>query len=644
MRLTAFLSLTFAAAASAADGVLYPINPLTLEAVLSGKSVSRRSTSEQFAALAPSTQAQLAYGTPGANGQLLLANITLTAPDGMLVVMMERLEGLTTAVDCSTVGDGALGVTWKDKETYQEALNSWSWVNENSTNQFLVVVNHEGCGEDAQRAAYRVTDVNTDEASLMTKLTAVAAPWQNITGTFEMDFGKVVLRPAAAARLRDRGWSDFWNSIKDGVEKAVDTVVDGAKEAVDKAKDAAKDAVDAVKDAAGTVVDDVKDKAGEALDEAAKIGKEIEAIFNNGGGGELSEAIEFDVSGGEQGVVKNIFTDPFSPPRLVVDCTNCFIAGKFQLQGSIRVSNFQVEDLTLSISPSNFSATAEIQTTLSAEFSPDELNGLTTTGASKNLDLLSLDGTTNLIEIPVPGAGIVIPQIFSLGLIASVEAGVTIGFKGDLSFKVGLAVSLPDSAELSLDLTDLSTSTATGFDGAKAEPILELNNSSASAKATLFFRPKFAVKAEVASVGELSADISVGLPQINANVALEYNENGGVCTGSTEKTGVKFSLGGVLNVVAGITGTIAGQGGRLLQKTLASLDLFTPLEKCVPFRVPGVSAASVSASATPASVSTGFPVPTANSSYFAGTPAPIRARRLPPRGSSQIWRPVNIQW
>jgi hypothetical protein len=155
MRWTAFLPLAFAAAASAADGVLYPINPLALEAALSGNSVSRRSISEQFAALAPSTQAQLAYGTPGANGQLLLANITLTAPDGMPMVMMERLEGLTTAVDCSTVGDGALGVTWKDKETYQEALNSWSWVNENSTNQFLVVVNHEGCGEDAQRAAYR---------------------------------------------------------------------------------------------------------------------------------------------------------------------------------------------------------------------------------------------------------------------------------------------------------------------------------------------------------------------------------------------------------------------------------------------------------------------------------------------------------
>jgi phage-related protein len=167
-----------------------------------------------------------------------------------------------------------------------------------------------------------VTDVDTDEASLVTKLTAVAAPWQNITGTFEMDFGKVVLRPAAAARLRDRGWSDFWNGVKDGVDNAVDTVIDGAKDVADKAKDAAKeavgavggavsDAVDAVKDAAGTVADDVKDKAGEALDEAAKIGKEIEAIFNNGGEGELSGAIEFDVSGGEQGVVKNIFTDPF---------------------------------------------------------------------------------------------------------------------------------------------------------------------------------------------------------------------------------------------------------------------------------------------------------------------------------------------
>jgi hypothetical protein len=154
MRWATFFPLAFAAAASAVDSVLYPINPLTFEAALSGQSVTRRS-SDQYADLAPSTQAQLAYGTTGTNGSLLLANMTLTAPSGLPIVMMERLEGLTTAVDCSIVGDGTLSVTWKDNATYYQALQSWNWVNENSTNQFLMVVNSDGCGEDSQRAAYR---------------------------------------------------------------------------------------------------------------------------------------------------------------------------------------------------------------------------------------------------------------------------------------------------------------------------------------------------------------------------------------------------------------------------------------------------------------------------------------------------------
>jgi hypothetical protein len=118
-----------------------------------------------------------------------------------------------------------------------------------------------------------VTDVDTDEASLVTTLTAETAPWKNITGTFEMDFGKVVLRPAAAARLMKRDWNDFWDGVKNGTEKLVEEGLDELKES------------------------------------AADIIKQIEDIFLNGGDGTLSEAIEFDVSGGEAGVTTNIFTD-----------------------------------------------------------------------------------------------------------------------------------------------------------------------------------------------------------------------------------------------------------------------------------------------------------------------------------------------
>ena len=226
-------------------------------------------------------------------------------------------------------------------------------------------------------------------------------------------------------------------------------------------------------------------------------------------------------------------------------------------------------------------ATAEIDTTLAAGFTPDELNSLTTAGAEKAFDLVKLDSTTDLIQAPVLGAGFVVADIFSIGLIASIQGGFALGFKGQTTFSVGVAASLPDSALIKLDLADLGRSSATGFESAVAKPVLRVANASASIDASLFLRPTFSLKVQVASVGQLSADIRFGLPQINAGASTKFNEKG-VCPGSPEKTALLFKVGGRLNVVVGVTAEIANQGGRVAEKELAKLDLFS-LEKCVPF-------------------------------------------------------------
>jgi gas vesicle protein len=118
----------------------------------------------------------------------------------------------------------------------------------------------------------RVTDVDTNEATLDTKLTAVVAPWKDITGTYEMDFGKVILRPAAARRLRERGWGDFWNGVKDIAKD----VADGAKDAADKVKDVAEDAADKAKEVAEDLADGAKDAADKVKDVAKNVGDAID--------------------------------------------------------------------------------------------------------------------------------------------------------------------------------------------------------------------------------------------------------------------------------------------------------------------------------------------------------------------------------
>ena len=462
--------------------------------------------------------------------------------------------------------------------------------------------------------------MDTDEAALKTKLTAVVAPWKDITGTFSMDFGKATLRPGAEKKLRIRG---FWDKVK-GV--------------VGDVKDGAKDLVEDVKKGAEDLVDDVKN-----------VGKDMGEVFEEVGDADFTEAVEFDLSGGEEGVRKNIFTEPFTyvsppvlpfaanksrPPRLIIDCSNCFVKGKFKLQGRLKVEDFKILDLTLSIAPSGFSATAEVETTVTAAYSPEQLNSITS--GSKSLELFNLDGTTTLIEIPVPGAGLVVPKIFSLGMIASVETGFTMAFKGTLDFTLGLTASLPDTARLDLNIIDMEKSTATGFEDATAEPTLTLNNATASIEGTLFFRPKLALKAAVSSVGELSADIKFGLPQISTGAKLVFDAEGtGVCGGGEqEKTGAKFSVAGVVNVVAGVTGEIAGIGGRLIEKSLASHELFK-VEKCVPFEIPGLGAQAVVTGSAATETLPG----NGTASYAPPAAGTVRRRG----GSARVYRPVSIQ-
>lgn len=267
------------------------------------------------------------------------------------------------------------------------------------------------------------------------------------------------------------------------------------------------------------------------------------------------------------------------------------MVGKLMVSGNLKVEDFKIIDFTLNISPSGFSATTEFNAVIDATYSPEELNSLTKAGKDQKFDLVSLSGSNDLLEIAVPGAGLVVPQIFSLGMIASIETGFAMEFKGKTAFTAGVKATLPDSAKILLDLTDLDKSTATGFEGANAEPIFKVDSASARIDGTLYFRPKFALKAEVMSVGELSANIKVGLPQINAGAEVAFDENG-VCEGSPEKTGVRFNLGGAINLVVGLTGQVAGIGGTV-ERTLASLDLFTSLKKCVPVKIDALAVQSV---------------------------------------------------
>ena len=129
---------------------LHPINLRDYESAIG----LHRRAEDDFSQLDLRTQEQLIYGRPGDDGQLLFANMTLYAPSGLPIILMERFEGLTSAVDCKG-DDGTMSLTFTSKAAYDYALKIWSRINEKDADQFLLIANHDGCGPVNERQPYK---------------------------------------------------------------------------------------------------------------------------------------------------------------------------------------------------------------------------------------------------------------------------------------------------------------------------------------------------------------------------------------------------------------------------------------------------------------------------------------------------------
>lgn len=79
--------------------------------------------------------------------------MTLFAPDGLEMVLMERFEGLTSTVDCQG-DDGEMSLTFLSEVAYNAALQEWAHINDSDDRKFLLIANHDGCGPDDERQPY----------------------------------------------------------------------------------------------------------------------------------------------------------------------------------------------------------------------------------------------------------------------------------------------------------------------------------------------------------------------------------------------------------------------------------------------------------------------------------------------------------
>ena len=84
------------------------------------------------------------------DGQILLANLTLHAQDGLPIVLLERLN---VSVGCRDE-EGTLALTFGSTEAFEYAKEQWGYVKKAVDGRFLLIANHDGCGPDDQRQSY----------------------------------------------------------------------------------------------------------------------------------------------------------------------------------------------------------------------------------------------------------------------------------------------------------------------------------------------------------------------------------------------------------------------------------------------------------------------------------------------------------
>ena len=157
--------------------------------------------------------------------------------------------------------------------------------------------------------------------------------------------------------------------------------------------------------------------------------------------------------------------------------------------------------------PQNFQAELELEANVTASDSP-----------------LSLHDEIELLSVPIPGAGIEIPNIFSLGATLAYDVGFSSTIQGTASVDFGVSARIPDGAQLIADLQDPGSSSATGFGGGSLTPLFDVKDLSASISLSAYSTPKLLFGVDVFKISSFEVEIGIKLPEIDVTLTAAYSE------------------------------------------------------------------------------------------------------------------------
>lgn len=233
-------------------------------------------------------------------------------------------------------------------------------------------------------------------------------------------------------------------------------------------------------------------------------------------------------------------------------------------------------------SPQGFQAALQLEATITSSDEPD-----------------SLQYTKELFSFPIPDAGIEVEGIFKLGATLSYDIGVSSTFSGSATVDFGLQAGLPDSAQVTADIQNPGSSSATGWSGGSLTPLFDIKKESASVKLAAFSQPKLALGIELIEIGNFDVALAIKLPEVSVTLTAAYDE-GGVCGVGSLKTGVKLDSEVEIGVDLEIDADLGDDEDT--EKPSWSHTLYSysiPLEsKCFPLDIPGLNSSSTAKTPT----------------------------------------------
>ena len=173
-------------------------------------------------------------------------------------------------------------------------------------------------------------------------------------------------------------------------------------------------------------------------------------------------------------------------------------------------------------SPQGLQAALQLEATITSNDEPD-----------------SLQYTKELFSFPVPDAGIEVEGIFKLGATLSYDVGVSSTFSGSATVDFGVQAGVPDSAQITADIQNPDSSSATGWSGGTLTPLFDIKRESASVKLAAFSQPKLALGVELIEIGNFDVALTVKLPEVSVTLTAAYDEDG-LCEAGSSKTGVRL--------------------------------------------------------------------------------------------------------